>query len=96
MGNRIADMISTGVNVQIVVSVAELKEFGLSLISEALGSKSQQQQEDKLLTPEEAAKKVKSTKSTLWRWGKLGYLTPRRIGGKVFYKESDLNKLMEA
>ncbi|MGL4519566.1 MAG: helix-turn-helix domain-containing protein [Phocaeicola sp.] len=94
MGNRIADMISTGVNVQIVVSVAELKEFGLSLISEALGSK--QQEEDKLLTPEEAAKKVKSTKSTLWRWGKLGYLTPTRIGGKVFYKESDLNKLMEA
>lgn len=33
------------------------------------------------------------SRTTLWRWEKSGYLTPVRVGNKVRYKASDINKL---
>ena len=32
--------------------------------------------------------------STLWRWEQRGYLTPVKIGVKVFYRRSDLDQLI--
>ena len=32
--------------------------------------------------------------STLWRWEKRGYLTPVRIGVKVFYRKGELARLI--
>lgn len=34
--------------------------------------------------------------STLWRWEKAGYLTPVKIGTKVFYRQSDIAAIIEA
>lgn len=34
--------------------------------------------------------------STLWRWEKAGYLSPVRIGGKVFYRRSDIDGIIAA
>jgi len=34
--------------------------------------------------------------STLWRWEKVGYLTPVRIGGKVFYRRSDIDQIIKS
>lgn len=33
--------------------------------------------------------------STLWRWEKRGYLTPVRIGVKVFYRKGDIDRLID-
>jgi len=33
-------------------------------------------------------------KSTLWRWEKRGYLCPVRIGCKVRYRRSDIDKMI--
>lgn len=32
--------------------------------------------------------------STLWRWEKAGYLTPVKIGVKVFYRRSDIDQII--
>lgn len=32
--------------------------------------------------------------STLWRWEQRGYLTPVKIGVKVFYRQGDLDRLI--
>ena len=33
--------------------------------------------------------------STLWRWEKVGYLKPVRIGVKVFYRRGDIARLTD-
>lgn len=34
------------------------------------------------------------TLSTLWRWDKENYLKPVRVGSKVLYRESDIQKVI--
>lgn len=85
---NIKEFLASGQNVQLVVSVADLKEFALVLISEA--QHTDVQQSEHLYTPTEFAERLRVDKSTLWRWCKAGILKPTRIGSKVFYKESDL------
>lgn len=49
---------------------------------------------DEYLTPEEVCKKYKISKSTLWRWNQEGYLCHYELGGKRYYKESDIKEKM--
>ena len=45
------------------------------------------------LTAEETAKRLNVDRSTLWRWNKEGYLLTIKIGSKVRYKQSDVERL---
>lgn len=45
------------------------------------------------LTAEETAKRLNVDRSTLWRWNKEGYLLTIKIGSKVRYKLSDVERL---
>lgn len=46
--------------------------------------------EEKLLSPAETAKLFQVSKVTLWNWTNEGKLQEHRIGGKVFYKYSEV------
>jgi predicted DNA-binding transcriptional regulator AlpA len=35
-------------------------------------------------------------RSTLWRWAQSQYLAPIKIGGKIRYKMSDINKIINS
>lgn len=77
-------------NTILMVTPAMLQEFAQALISEAttkLVSK-----EEPTFTPAQFAERWQVDKSTLWRWVKEGKLTKTVIGGKVFYRDSDLMK----
>jgi predicted site-specific integrase-resolvase len=50
---------------------------------------------DRLLSPKETSQMFDVDLSTLYRWDKLGYLTKIKIGGKVRYRMSDIQKLMK-
>lgn len=50
--------------------------------------------EEKYLTPAEASKILHVNLSTLWRYGKNGYLVPIEVGGKRLYKQSDIDKIL--
>lgn len=45
-----------------------------------------------LLTREETADFFDVDKSTLWHWMKKGILIPVGIGGRVYYRKSDIEK----
>lgn len=45
---------------------------------------------DDLITPKEACEILQCTSVTLWRWEKKGRVTPYGIGGKKFFKRSEL------
>lgn len=92
---NIASLIESEANLQIVVTLSDLKEFALTIVSEAMAAKEAERKEEKYLTPDEVADMVGVSKNTLWRWEKNGYLIPIKFGRKSFYKQSDINKILE-
>lgn len=52
--------------------------------------------EDKLFTKQETMGLLGVSNPTLWRWEKAGYLIPIRIGGKIYYSQTQIEKLKEA
>jgi hypothetical protein len=50
---------------------------------------------EKCVKSDQAAEILDVDKSTLWRWGKSGYLVPIEVGGKRRYKMSDIKKILE-
>ena len=79
----------SGSNTIVMMTAEELKEFGISLINAA---RKELVEKEKMYTPAEFAQKWQVDKSTLWRWVKEGKLKKTVVGGKVFYKDSDLRK----
>lgn len=89
-------MIRNGVNCQLVINSVDLKEFVFDLVDEISANQIEERyKKEKYFTRDEVCKQHHVDKSTLWRWAKSGYLVPVKLGGKVFYKESDIIKLME-
>ena len=87
----IKQIIDTNPNIQLVISAADLKEFALELLAEREKASTQL---EKYLTISETAKKYGISESTLYRWSRLDYLPKVKLGGKSFYRESDIIKLM--
>ena len=50
--------------------------------------------EEELVSVKEAAKLLNVDRTTLWRWEKNNYLLPTRIGHKVRYRMSEINKTL--
>lgn len=89
----ITEILKTNANVQLVVNMADLKEFALSLIDEAQAAR--KEPEEKYLTADETARMIPCDKSTLWRWNKNGYLKSLKMGNKVRYRLSDIENLLK-
>jgi|GEM_PF-2096011 excisionase family DNA binding protein len=49
---------------------------------------------DNLLTVAEVTGRLRTTRNTLYRWSKSGYLRPVKIGKSVRYLETDVNNLI--
>ncbi len=89
---NIKDLLLSGENVTIAVSVADLKEFGMSLIAEAK-SMAQPQQPERYLSTDQVCQMLNVSANTLWRWGRDGYLRAIKVGRKPMYKQSDIDRL---
>lgn len=48
---------------------------------------------DDMITKKDVMDGFGVTHTTLWKWEKKGYLTPVRVGKKVYYKRADLERL---
>lgn len=46
------------------------------------------------LTREEVAELLNVTKPTLWRWEKMGYLIPKKVGKRVLYLRSEVEEMV--
>ena len=90
----ITDIVKSGMNVQLVINSLDLKEAFLQWGNEQKQNVQQKPNEEKYLTVDEVRKMLKTTKSTLWRWNRTGYLKIVKVGYKVFYRESDIKNLM--
>lgn len=91
---KIEDVLSVSPNMQLVITAADLMEFAMSIANEVKNEIGNNKEDDTLYSPDDFAAKHHVNKSTLWRWCKAGILTKTIVGGKVYYRESNL-KLVE-
>ena len=87
----------------IIVSKENLLAFAKQLIDMALFEASekeaqanqQKMDEETFFTRKEAAAYLEVCETTLWKWAKpdCGYLLPVRVGSKVKYRKSDLDRV---
>ena len=88
----IQELLSSGQNVMITVTPADLKEFALAVAEEVKASWMAREKQDKRLTAKETAEQLGVTVSSLWRWAKTGYLLPAgHIGQKPYYLQSQID-----
>ena len=53
------------------------------------------QEEDRLITKREAMCLLGKSANTMWKWARRGYLIPVKVGGRVMYKLSELNRIIQ-
>ena len=94
---RLQGIIQSGANVSITVATNDLLQFADHLIrstKKELENSILTPKDDPLVTPDEVTKILHVDRSTLWRWAKTGYLIPIEVGGKRFYKQSDIDNIL--
>jgi hypothetical protein len=70
----------------------ELMSMIRKAVEEALAN-SLSSKKEVLLTRAAVAKRLKVDCSTLWRWAQAGYLRPIHISSRVWYRQSDVERL---
>ena len=89
---NIQELLSSGQNVTIAVTPADLREFALTVAEEVKASWAAKDRQDKRLTAKEAAAQLGVTVNSLYRWNKNGYLSPAgHIGQKPYYLQSQID-----
>ena len=95
MKNEIMDyfierMIANGNNIHIALTAKELREFGENIANEVIKNYSL-----KVYTRDEVIEKFNVCSATLWRWDKEGFIQSKKISGRRYYTEADINKCMK-
>lgn len=90
---NIQEILKSNQAIMVVVNPSDLKEFASSIIDELMKNRPDEKAEE-YLTRKEAADTLKVDVSTLWRWEKSGYLLSKKIGAKVVYAKSDIEKIL--
>ena len=92
---QIEKLIQNGANISVTITPTDLKEFAQGLIKEAMEVGGKQKTPEAYLTKKEVAEKLNVSENTLWRWNKSSYLVPSKVGNAVYYKVSDIERLLE-
>ena len=75
--------------------LALARELSQYILVENATKASKEKDDDVLLTKKEVMKRLGVSSTTLWNWENDRYLLPVKIGRKIFYRLSDINKLLD-
>ncbi len=84
-------------NIKLEVTGEDLLMFSNQLISRAkheLSTAIAEARKEKYLTKEEVKQMCDVCDTTLWHWSKKNYLKPVKVGNKVRYRQSDIQKIL--
>ncbi|MBR5852604.1 MAG: helix-turn-helix domain-containing protein [Alistipes sp.] len=76
-----------GKDAKVEMTIEDLYEFANYIIKEVSDNGSEK---SNLLSIKEVCKKLNKKESTIYRWQKLGLITPTYIGGHTYYKEEEI------
>ena len=88
---------SAGANVILQVNAAELSDIIKTTMQEErqrITAELSANRERPTLTRKEAAQQLNVSEQTLLRWMNSGILAPVKIGRKVLYRQSDIDKIL--
>ena len=83
-------------NIIISLTGEQLSEFASQILSGAREIYENQKEPEQYLSRKQTSQRLETDLSSLWRWQQKGYLVPVRVGGKVRYKLSDINKILKS
>ena len=83
-------------NITVAVTPTDLQEFAQTILERTFSeiSKMKEQKSERYLTPDETAAMLGVSKNTLWRWNKVGYLCPIKVGRKSLYPHSVVEQIL--
>lgn len=96
--SKLAEMIKEYPRALIMIDAEDLMEFVQEVYEQAKEEGEQKMKdamEEKMISRAEVKEMFGICDATLWRWEKVGYLVPSRVGSKVFYKQRELEKIKE-
>jgi len=86
----IKTLIESGVNFTVAVSIDDLRTFMDEVFQRPTPEKL-----EKYLSPKQVCLMLDIDNSTLWRWRQNGYLLSIKVGGKIRYKLSEIEKILQ-
>lgn len=95
---NIPELIRSGANVTLAVSIDDLREWHQEVIKDTkkeLECMITDANTETYPSAEKVCEILDINKTTLWRWEKKGYLVPVKVGGKRRYKMSDIKSILE-
>lgn len=80
----------------LLVSTADLKEFAFSVIEEykAQQLEKKAEEEDKMISSKAVREFFGICPATLWRWTTANLITCRKVGGKNYYSQKSVERVM--
>ena len=96
------DMARAYPEMSVTVRLADLKAAALELAQQIRrDAEADQRRRDRdygspLVLQDKVAADLGVSNTTLWRWGKSGDLHPVKIGGKVYYRQAEIEAIVEA
>ena len=90
----IKELVNAGSNVHLMINAEDLRIYYESLIKDTISQLSPKKEKEVYLDVKQTCDILQVDRSTLWRWDKTGYLKPYRIGGKVRYRLSEIDKIL--
>ncbi len=97
MDNILSLLQTSGANVKLEISGADLLAFSNDLINRAvaeLSVKAAQAKEERFYTKAEVSELCNVCDATLWHWNRRGYLKVIKVGSKVRYRKSDVDRVL--
>lgn len=88
------NLLQDNANVNITISAGQLMEVVDYAIQKTKAEFEQKQIPETYIKRKKAAELLNITLSTLWRWERENYLMPVKQGGKVLYKQSDIDRII--
>ena len=82
---------------KIVEALKELLEFADALVERAAAkarTEIERQNDVEYIPKKEAINLLGVCDATLWHWARSGYLVPVKVGRRVFYRRTDIQRLL--
>jgi len=95
---NINELIQSGANLKIELSVEDLRNFGQEIAAksvEGLEEHLKNQSESQYLTGTRVCELLDISRVTLWQWDKKGITNPVRMGNLKRYRRSDIDSIGE-
>ena len=93
---KLNDLVEHGADITVAIKIGDLLLFADNLIQRAkneLATPPATVNEDKLVTADELCRMLNIKKPTLYKWQRQGYIAPVHIGGRSFYRHSDISEI---